>query len=98
MYPYICKYCKFPVGHPKLYVGANSLPNCSDRKGIIKCKVLPPRKLYHSVIPYKSNTKVKFPLCSACADVMKEGNCTHSDEERFIFGIWVVYGVRKAVE
>ena len=23
MYPYICKHGKFPVGHPKLYVGAD---------------------------------------------------------------------------
>jgi len=23
LYPYICKYGKFPVGHPKMYVGAD---------------------------------------------------------------------------
>ena len=23
LYPYICKYAKFPVGHPKVYVGAD---------------------------------------------------------------------------
>jgi hypothetical protein len=23
LYPYICKYGKFPVGHPKVYVGAD---------------------------------------------------------------------------
>ena len=41
LYPYICKYGKFPVGHPKVYVGADCTPNCLDREVIIKCKVLP---------------------------------------------------------
>jgi len=55
-YPYICKYGQFPVGHPKLYVGADCPSDFSDREGIIKCKVLPPRKLYHPVHPYKSKS------------------------------------------
>jgi len=56
LYPYICKYGKFPVGHPKLYMGAVCPPNCLDREGIMKCKVLPPRKLYHPVLPCNSNS------------------------------------------
>ena len=39
-----------------------------------------------------------FPLCSACADTMNQGKCTHSEEERCIVGTWVVDEVRKAVE
>jgi len=66
VHPYICKYGKFPVGHPKVYVGAD----CLDREGIMKCKVLPPRKLFHPVLSYKSNSKLMVPLCSACADTM----------------------------
>jgi hypothetical protein len=44
LYPYICKYGKFPVGHPVIYVG----DACQDtevmlqKEGLIKCKVLPP--------------------------------------------------------
>ena len=98
LYPYICKYGKFPVGHPKVYVGADCPPECLDREGIIKCNVLPPRNLYHPVFPYKSNSRLMFPLCSACADTMNQGNCTHNDEERCIVGTWVVDEVRKAVE
>jgi hypothetical protein len=70
LYPYICKYGKFPVGHLEVYVGADCPPDCVDREGIIKCKVLLPRELYHPVLPYKSNSKLMFPLCSACADTM----------------------------
>ena len=73
LYPYICKYGMFPLGHPKVYVCADCLPDCFDMEGIDKCKVLPPRKLYHPVLPYKSNPKLMFPLCSACADTMNQG-------------------------
>jgi hypothetical protein len=65
---------------------------------MITCKVLLPRKLYRSVLPYKSNSRLMFPLCSACANTMNQGDCTHADEERCIFGTWVVDEVSKAVE
>jgi hypothetical protein len=98
LYPYICKYGKFPVGHPELDVGAECPPDCVEREGIINCKILLPRELYHSVLPYKSNSKLMFPLCSACADTMNQDDCTHSDEERCIVETWVVDEARKAVE
>jgi len=81
-----------------VYVGADCPPNCLEREGIIKCKVLPPRKLYYPVIPYKSNSKLLLPLCSACASTMNKGSCTQSDEERCIIGTWIVDKVRKVVE
>ena len=61
-------------------------------------KVLPPSKLYHPVLQYKSNSKLMFSLCSACADTMSQGPCTHSDEDRCIVGTWVVDVVRKALD
>ena len=64
---------------------------------IIKRKVLPPKELNHPVFPYQSNSKLIFPLCSACAARMNQGPCTHSDEERCVIGTWVVEEVRKAV-
>jgi len=98
LYPYICKYGNFPVGHPKVNVGADCPPDCLDREGVIKCKVLPPRELYHAVLPYKSNSKLIFPLFSDCGDTMNQDDCTHSDEEHCIVGTWVVDEVRKFVE
>jgi len=50
------------------------------------------------VIPYKNNSTLMFPLCSACAGTTNQGNCTHSDEERSIVGTWVVDVSRKTVE
>ena len=39
-----------------------------------------------------------FTLFSACADTMKQVNCTHIDEEICIVGTWVVDEVRKPIE
>jgi hypothetical protein len=97
LYAYICKYGKFPTDHPQVYVGADCPTDCLAREEIIKCKVLPPRGVYHRVLPYKSNAKLMFPLCCKCADT-HQGECTHSDKERCIVGTWVVDELRKAVE
>ena len=98
LYPYICIYGNFPLGHPKAYVGADCQYDCLDREGIMKCNVLRPRKLYHPVLPYKCNSKLMFPLCFACAKTMKQGSCTHSGEERCLVGNWLVDEVHKAVD
>ncbi|GFW64855.1 DNA_pol_B_2 domain-containing protein [Trichonephila clavipes] len=44
--------------------------------GLIKCKVLPPRKLYHPVLPYKKE-KLVFSLCKSCSETVK---CKHKNE------------------
>jgi hypothetical protein len=53
LYPYICKYSKFPIGQPVIHVGdvckdvgVSLLMNC-----MIKCTVVPPKGLY-PVLPY----------------------------------------------
>jgi len=98
LYPYNCKYGKIPVGHPKVYVGSDCPPDCLEREEIIKCKVFPPKNTYHPVLPYKSNCRLMFPLCSACADMMNQGNCKPNGVERCIVGTCVVDEVRKSLE
>ena len=98
LYPYICKYGKLHVGHPKVYVGADCPPDRLDREGKMKCKFLNTRILYHSVLQYKSNSKLKFQLFFACADSMNQGKSTHNYEERCIVGTWVVDEVRRTIE
>ena len=71
--------------------------DCLDR-GFNKCKFLPPRKLYHPVLPYKSNSILMFRLCSAFTYTTNKVNFTHSDEERCICGTCELDDVRKAVE
>lgn len=100
LYPWVCKYGKFPVGHPKLYVGNTECRkiNLSKINGLIKCKILPPQNLFHPVLPQKQNGKLMFSLCSRCSEIQNVGNCSHSDEQRAISGTWVIDEVLKALE
>ncbi len=69
--------------------------------GLIKYEVLPPRNLYHPVLPVKINTgkseKLLFPLCYSCAK-NKIQKCNHSDNEREFIGTWTTDEVNKVIE
>ena len=95
LYPYVQKYCRYPVGHPQIILDNFNL-DISNYFGIIKCKVLPPRGLYIPVLPSKINNKLVFALCCACAH-SRASKCQHSDEERSIEGTWVSLELQKAV-
>ncbi|XP_072377730.1 uncharacterized protein [Diabrotica undecimpunctata] len=99
LYPFICKYGKFPIGHPKkIYVGEEcNAADISDLSGLIKCKVLPPTTLYHPVLPAKMNSKCMFVLCRKCGEDFVQTECEHSDEERALTGTWVIEEVVKAL-
>ena len=64
--------------------------NIQQYYGLIKCKVLPPRDLYHSVLPYKCNKKLLFPLCRTCAEISDNSKlCNHDrEEDREFIGTW----------
>ena len=52
LYPFICKYGLFPLGHPTILSQENiDQDNLQQYCGLIKCKVLPPTDLYHPVLP-----------------------------------------------
>ena len=46
LYPYICKYFKFPVGHPTVHVGdeCKDTETCLRMDGLIKCTIVLPQK------------------------------------------------------
>ena len=58
LYPYVNKYTTYPIGHPEIRVGSMQARKVelSSCFGMVKVKVLPPRHLYLSVLPYKSCT------------------------------------------
>ncbi|XP_054276408.1 uncharacterized protein LOC128995419 [Macrosteles quadrilineatus] len=99
LYPWVCKYGKYPVGHPTIYVGDRE---CRQRglnvEGLLKCKVLPPRDLYHPVLPAKMNDKLMFVLCATCGDGQIQSDCDHESGDRALIGTWTMDEVRKAVE
>ena len=95
LYPWTNKYCRYPVGHPTIIT--SDFRDVSDYFGLAKIKVLPSRKLYHPVLPYRSQGKLKFPLCRTCADAENQHACTCSEDERSIIGTWCTPEIQMAV-
>ncbi|GBM48104.1 hypothetical protein AVEN_34422-1 [Araneus ventricosus] len=93
----------FYVGEAK-YIDFTSLypyvnKYCSYPTGfrIVKCSILPPRGLYHPVLPFRSKGKLTFPLRSSCVET-RCSTCEHEDSARVLRGTWVTVEVEKAVE
>ncbi|XP_036147283.1 uncharacterized protein LOC118647134 [Monomorium pharaonis] len=107
LYPYVLKTGAFPIGHPDIYIGEEcgrligTAPNFNfdNVEGLVRCKVLPPRDLYHPVLPYRVNGKLIFGLCRSCYETFSTLPCTHdSPSDREFEGTWVSCELRKAVE
>jgi len=103
LYPWMNKTCVYPKGHPRFI----SQPGHTDIHlyfGLIQCRVLPPRNLYHPVLPYRHEGKLLFPLCATCVqDEMPKSlwertvQCTHTIEQRVLTGTWCTPELNKAV-
>ena len=108
LYPYICKAGKFPLRHPVLYIGESecrdfagqNYENFSTKvEGIVYCKILPPRNLFHPVLPIKMHGKLLFGLCRTCCEEMSKIDCIHKNEDLRCFkGTWVSLELKKALE
>ena len=96
LYPWSNKYCPYPVGHPKIVT--NDFGDINDYFGLIRCAVVPPKRLYHPVLPARCHDKLMFPLCGECVSEKRRDYCPHSDQLRIIRGTWVTLEVQKAVE
>ncbi|XP_041478761.1 uncharacterized protein LOC121426498 isoform X1 [Lytechinus variegatus] len=96
LYPYINKFGKYPVGHPRIL--HSDFPPVDQIFGLVQCDITPPKNLYHPVLPYRSAGKLTFPLCAACAESLNQGKCTHSNAERKLKGVWVSEEIKKAME
>jgi len=100
LYPYICNYFHFPVSHPVFHLGdARKDKEASLRMdGLIKCSIVPPKKLDHPVLPFTCNNKLMFYLCRTCVLTSNEECVQTRDEDRALTGTWVTDEVRLAVE
>ena len=96
LYPWCNKNTYNVVGHPQIIT--ENFADISTYFGLIKCTVLPPRGLFHPVLPYPTKDKLMFPLCKTCADTLNQNPCTHTDEERAILGTWCHVELMKAIE
>ena len=96
LYPTVLKYDEFPVGHPQVIT--KDFKPITECFGFAKVKVLPPRGLYHPVLPYRTGDKLMFPLCAKCAENQNQNPCTCTPEQRCMTGTWVTPELHKAVE
>jgi hypothetical protein len=102
LYPYICKYFKFPICHPVIQAG----DDCADtdamlqKDGLIKSTILPPKHLFHPVLLFLFNNQLLFCLCNSYA--MQQNltvYCKHETvAERALTGTWVLDEIRLAVQ
>ena len=74
LYPWFNQNCEYPVGHPHVLLGpTDRFDQDPDYYiGLIKCVMLPPKDLFHPVLPYRvpgkgNSTKLVFPLCLTSA-------------------------------
>ena len=100
LYPTVQYYQKYPIGHPtKIH---NPEKYCNSWYGLIKCKVVPPKGLYHAVLPQRikvdSYEKLIFTLCKTCAETSNQSECKHSDNERSLIGTWTTDEVNEAIK
>ncbi|XP_062611929.1 uncharacterized protein LOC134273736 [Saccostrea cucullata] len=99
LYPYVLKHRPFPLGHPEIIT--DEFQDVRSYFGLIHCRVLPPRGLYHPVLPYRTGGKLLFPLCRTCAEIQdstSQGRCRHTDMERSLTGTWVTTELHKALD
>ena len=90
LYPWVCKYGKFPVGHPTI-ITENFDSGIENYEGFIKADISPPRGLYHPVLPRHAQGKLMFALCGKCCDELQTSEC------RVIRGTWVSEELKKAL-
>ncbi|KAG8174743.1 hypothetical protein JTE90_012064 [Oedothorax gibbosus] len=88
----------YPVGHPEIITSADGKTEIEEYFGIIKCKVLPPRGLYHPVLPYRYDNKLMFPLCKTCCETLQQTTCNHTNAQRALTGTWVSEELKVAVK
>ena len=100
LYPTVQYYQKYPIGHPTKIFN----PEKYDKSwyGLIKCKVVPPRRLYHPVLPQRIKVdnyeKLIFTLCKTCTETRNQNKCNHTDAKISFIGTWTTDEISKAID
>jgi len=76
LYPWVCKYFKFPVGHPTIHLDCGDVQAMLAKEGLVLSTVLPPRDLYHPVLPYRRNGRFLFYVGRAPSRALKSNTVT----------------------
>ena len=95
LYPHVNRSKTVPIGHPEI-ITENFDEELSNYSGLIKCTITTSRSV--PTLPYRTQGKLMFALCKACADTCNQTPCIHSNAEHAIQGTWCTVEVMKAVE
>jgi hypothetical protein len=79
LYPYICKYFKFPVVDHVLHVGeaCRDMDAMLEKDGL-KCTILLPTHLYHPVLHFRCKNRLFFCLGRSCAIEQNRTSVLHT--------------------
>ena len=97
LYPFVLSTCRFLIKHAQIISEFES-NNISEYFGLIKCKIIPPKNLWHPLLPVRFTDKLLFPLCRTCGQTKQTDTCDHTPEERALIGTWVSVELEKALE
>ena len=104
LYPWVSKTQEYPIKHPKI-ITQPALQDFSEYFGLATVDILPPRHLFHPVLPVRHGGKLTFPLCMACVQeeqpkpmLERSPLCQHSSHQRQLRGTWCTPEIKKAIE
>ena len=103
LYPTTMRYDRYPLSHPKTKI-MNPAVFSHEWFGLIKCRILPPNRLYIPMLPVKVTQinsqyeKLLFPLCRTCSIQHNKSSCTHSSDLRALIGTWSTEEIKLAIE
>ena len=103
LYPWVNKTARYPLGHPQIYYEPED-QDLNSYFGLALVTILPPRQLYHPVLPVRHGGKLTFPLCMACVReeqpkpmFERSAECTHNNQQRQLRGTWCTPELQEAV-
>ena len=102
LYPWVNKTARYPLGHPTIHFEPQD-QNLDHYFGLALVTILPPRRLYHPVLPVRHGGKLTFPLCMACVREEqpkpmfdRSAHCQHTDQQRQLQGTWCTPELQEA--
>ena len=102
LYPWVNKTARYPLDHPQIHYEPQD-QNLDHYFGLALVTILPPRQLYHPVLPVRHGGKLTFPLCMACVReeqpksmFERSATCHHTDQQRQLQGTWCTPELQEA--